>query len=91
MDKWADTFHCTSRAHCDYCLGSAEWHKLVSEYMIMPKFGTCPYGETLSAGKERRADVIVARVAAGVLTAEQAETVATKLGLELDVQPVVRR
>ena len=84
MQKWVETVHCKSLAHCDFCLGSAKWHEVQSERFDMPEFGTCPYGETLAAGKARRADRLVARVAAGIITTEQATDAAVKLGLSLD-------
>jgi len=84
MKDWTKRLHCTSLVHCDFCLGNVAWHNALSGRLTMPKFGSCPHGETLAAAKARRADLLVERVAAGLLTAEHATELATKLELSLE-------
>ena len=87
MDNWIDTVHCTSKVHCDFCLASAVWHNAQAERFAMPAFGTCPYGETVAAGKARRMDVFAERIADGRLSLEKALAMATALGMNLDGEP----
>ena len=90
--SWITSNACRSREHCDFCLGNEAWHKSQCNLRdgegnpawMMPKFGTCPFAETVAKGKARRADTLVRRVAAGTVTLEAALTAAEGLRLELD-------
>ncbi len=86
MDTWIDSYHCESRRHCDFCLAWADWHKLMDERFEMPKFGSCPYGETLAAAKERRVAVVLQRVKDRKLTAQEAIDSLEALGIDVDLE-----
>lgn len=81
MKRWTDL--CTKRKlHCDFCLGVKGWYEGMKVRFVMPEpFGTCPFGETIDAGKLRRLDRLEAKVHAGQMTAVQAERVAAELKL----------
>ena len=86
MDKWIDSAHCGYRAHCDYCLGQKSWHRRQGQNFDMPTFSTCPWGETLTSGKERRAALIIQRVKDGTLTAQQAIDSLVALDIDVDTE-----
>ncbi|KKL64477.1 hypothetical protein LCGC14_2164640 [marine sediment metagenome] len=87
METWTETYHCESRSHCDFCLDGKRWYKLLSDRFVMPKQGTCPFGETLAAAKARRVDVLVSRVKNGSVSLEEALVTAESLGMDLERAP----
>ena len=80
MKTWTDL--CAKRKlHCDFCLGVKGWYEAMKLRFIMPPFGTCPFGETIEAGKLRRLDRLEDKVRRGLMTAFQAERVSAELKL----------
>ncbi len=87
METWTETYHCESRSHCDYCLDDERWHQRLSDRFVMPKRGTCPFGESLPAARARRLHVLVSRVEDGTVTLADALVTAAALNMDLDGEP----